>query len=168
MSAQHWLDVGKISGAFGIKGWVKVNSYTEKTESIIDYKPWFLSIDGQFVKYGVSSGARHGRGLIVKLETIDTREQSLRLSGTRIFVSRDQFEPTAEHEYYWADLVGLTVFTPSGEHLGCIDYLIETGANDVLVVKGERERLIPFIQGQVINSVDLDARKIVVTWDPQF
>ena len=88
--------------------------------------------------------------------------------GWDIFISPEQLPKTAKDEYYWSDLIGLTVETIDGVQFGMVDSLLETGANDVLIVQGERERVIPFLQGQTIISVDLDAGKIIVDWDPEF
>ena len=168
MSANHWVDIGKVAGVIGLKGWVKVHSYAAPRERILDYGAWFLCSRNNYLRYDVVEGARHGKGIIAKLETVDDRENAANLMGARIVVSRDQFEPLARGEFYWFDLVGLTVMTVANELLGKVDYLIETGANDVLVIKGERERLIPFVQGRFIKKVDPEDGKIIVDWDPDF
>lgn len=113
-------------------------------------------------------GRQHGKGVVAHLQDCDDRDQAQALMGHEIGIRRDQLPVTAPGEYYWSDLHGLKVITLDGEALGTVDHLIETGANDVLVVKGERERLIPFISEQVIISVDLDAGEIQVDWDKDF
>lgn len=168
VSTQHWVDIGNVTGVFGLKGWVRVYSYTAPRKNILDYSPWFLYRDGEYIRYNVVDGACHGRGIIVKLEGVDNPEEAAELKATKIQVSRDQLGPLEQGEYYWIDLEGLNVVTESGELLGDVDHLIETGANDVLVVKGERERLLPFVQGQVIKKIDMKAGKIIVDWDPDF
>lgn len=106
--------------------------------------------------------------MIARLAGCDNRDQAQVLMGREIGIRRDQLPATVPGEYYWRDLEGLKVTTLTGEPLGIVDHLLETGANDVLVVKAERERLIPFVQGQVIVKVDLDAREIQVDWDKDF
>ena len=105
---------------------------------------------------------------MARLEGVDAREQALQLSGLSISVDRDRFEPAKPGEYYWADLIGLEVRTTSGVGLGAVTGLMETGANDVLVVRRERERLIPFVVGEFVKDVDLDAGVLIVDWDPDF
>jgi 16S rRNA processing protein RimM len=135
-------------------------------EAILEYQPWLLGEDRKPVK--IVDGRKQGKGLAALLPGYDDREQAVALVGQPIFVGRDQLAPTEKGEYYWSDLEGLEVHTISGEVLGRVDRMMETGANDVLVVRGDRERLVPFIQGQYIMRVDLEAGLIVVDWDPDF
>ena len=116
----------------------------------------------------MAEGSRHGKGVVARLVGCDDRDQAQSLMGYEIGVYRDQLPETEPGEYYWNDLKGLKVVTLQGESLGIVDHLIETGANDVLVVKGERERLIPFVQDQVVTKVDLDNGEIQVDWDKDF
>ena len=111
---------------------------------------------------------RHGKAVIARLGGYEDRDTARELVGAEIAVRRDQLAEITEGEYYWADLVGLKVVTVSGKDLGIVNHLIETGANDVLVVVGERERLIPFIRDEVVVAVDLDRGEIRVDWDPEF
>jgi 16S rRNA processing protein RimM len=165
-SAQQTVELGFISAVHGIKGWVKVHSWTRPMEAILDYQPWLLGEDGKSVK--IVDGRKQGKGLAALLPGFENREQAVALVGQKIFVGRDQMPPTEEDEYYWSDLEGLEVHTIQGEVLGRVDRLMETGANDVLVVRGDRDRLIPFIQGQYVKRVDLEAELIEVDWDPDF
>ena len=117
----------------------------------------------------MSAWQSHGKGLVVGLRDYTDRDQARSLIGLEIAVPRAELPAPEEGEYYWADLVGLKVETTEGQILGTVDHLIETGANDVLVVHGEdRERLIPFVADQVIRRVDLAAGLIQVDWDPDF
>jgi 16S rRNA processing protein RimM len=116
----------------------------------------------------VCEGQAHGKGIIARLESIHDRDEAARLLGAEIAVNREQLPPAPEGEYYWADLIGLTVQNHKGITLGQVDHLLETGANDVLVVKGDRERLIPFLLEQVILDVDLAQRLLRVDWDEDF
>jgi 16S rRNA processing protein RimM len=108
-----------------------------------------------------------GDGLAAKLAGLEDRDAALRLKGLQIAVPRAALPPTQSNEYYWTDLLGMQVVTVQGVSLGTVDQMMETGANDVMVVAGERERLIPFI-GDVVKTVDLAARLITVDWDPEF
>ena len=167
MPEQHLL-IGKISGVFGIKGWVKVFSYTEDRKNILDYSPWVLQKGEQRKVFNVVSGSAQGKSIVACLEGIDSRNDAELLTGWDIFIDASQLPPTEQNEYYWSDLVGLKVETTTGINLGVVDHLIETGANDVLVVAGERERLIPFLHQQTVINVDLKAGVMVVDWDSEF
>jgi 16S rRNA processing protein RimM len=151
-----------------VKGWVRVYSYTGPREKIVDYQPWYLQVSGEWLPRQVAEGRRHGKGVIVRLEGCEDRDQALALINSEIGVRRDQLPATAPGEYYWQDLIGLSVVNLQGERLGEVDHLLETGANDVLVVQGERERLIPFVLQQVVKQVDLQAGTIQVDWDRDF
>ena len=166
MSADKQLALGYISAVHGIKGWVKVHSWTRPMEAILDYQPWLLGEDKKPVK--IIDGRKQGKGLAALLPGFEDREQAATLVGLQIFVRRDQLPATAADEYYWSDLEGLDVHTTKGEVLGRVERLMETGANDVLVIRGEREHLVPFIQGQYVTRVDLEAGLIEVDWDPEF
>ena len=166
MGADKQLALGYISAVHGIKGWVKVHSWTRPMEAILDYQPWLLGEDKRSVK--IVDGRKQGKGLAALLPGFEDREQAATLVGLQIFVRRDQLPATAKDEYYWSDLEGLDVHTTKGEVLGRVERLMETGANDVLVIRGEREHLVPFIQGQYVTHVDLECGLIEVDWDPEF
>jgi 16S rRNA processing protein RimM len=165
-SAQNLVALGYIAAVHGIKGWVKVHSWTRPMEAILDYQPWLLGEDKAPVK--IVDGRKQGKGVAALLPGFQSREDAVTLVGTQIFVSRDQMPATEADEYYWSDLEGLDVHTTEGQVLGRVERLMETGANDVLVIRGNREHLIPFIQGQYVKRVDLEERLIEVDWDPEF
>lgn len=158
--------LGRIVGVYGVRGWVKVFSETEPREAILDYSPWLLGPDGDHRR--VVEGRRHGKGVVARLAGCEDRDQAAALVDREIAVERDQLPPPAPDELYWTDLEGLQVWERQGIHLGVVDHLFSTGVNDVLVVIGDRERLIPFAWGTVIRSVDLSAGRIEVDWDPEF
>jgi len=166
MGAHKHVALGYISAVHGIKGWVKIHSWTRPMEAILEYQPWLLGEDKSPVK--LVDGRKQGKGLVALLPGVEDREQAITLVGTQIFVGRDQLPATAADEYYWSDLLGLEVHTTSGEILGRVEKLMETGANDVLVIQGKREHLVPFVQGQYVIHVDLEAGRIEVDWDPEF
>lgn len=160
------IPLGHVSGVHGVKGWVKIHSLTEPREAIFDYQPWVMGDSLQEVR--VIEGKQHGNRLIALLEDTNNREQAEALVNTAISVPREQFPEPPVGEYYWADLEGLAVELEDGCSLGTIDRLLATGANDVMVVRGERERLIPFVPGQYVKQVDLEGGRVVVDWDPEF
>lgn len=168
MSKQQHINVGKISGVFGIKGWVKVFSFTDARENILNYSPWLLKKDSEIRVVNVIDGNLQGKAVVAQLDGVSDRDQAASLMGWDIFIKPDQLPKVAKNEYYWSDLVGLAVETNLGIQLGIVDGLLETGANDVVIVKGERERAIPFLQGKTIINIDLDAGKMIVDWDPDF
>ena len=135
-------------------------------EAILQYQPWLLGEDKKPVR--IVDGRKQGKGIAALLPGFEDREQAVILVGTQIFVRRDQLLATTSDEYYWADLEGLEVKTTKGELLGRVEKLMETGANDVLVIRGNREHLVPFIQGQYVTRVDLEDGTIEVDWDPEF
>ena len=116
----------------------------------------------------LEDGRAQGKGLVVKLAGCDDRDQAEAMRNRQIAIHRDQLEVLAENEYYWNDLIGLNVRSVDGVEFGRVDHLVDTGSNDVLVVKGDRERLIPFLQPDVVCRVDLEMREIEVDWDPDF
>jgi 16S rRNA processing protein RimM len=160
--------VGKVAGAYGVKGWLKVFPFTELKENILGFTHWEVEKHrgGNAVKVG--PGKVHGKFVIVQLEGVDSREQAEAMKGALVKVDKEALKVLRKDEYYWADLIGLTVQNLSDVQFGKVESLMETGANDVLVVKGERECLVPFILEQVVKSVDLDNKLIVVDWDPEF
>ncbi len=164
--------LGRVSGLFGVKGWVKVHSDTEPRDNILNYSPWYLRRQDGWQTYEVIAGRPHGKGIVAQLANCPDRDAAAELIGSTIAIHRDQLPAAPEDEYYWSDLRGLKVITTQGLELGRIVNLMETGANDVLVVReaGEqgRERLIPFIWQQVIREVDLENGQLTVDWDPEF
>ena len=154
---------------FGVQGWVKVYSYTAQQEDILGYDPWYLRSKGSnWEQTKVISGKRQGKGLVARIEDVTDRDLALSLNGYEIGVQREDLPAPSKDEYYWTDLVGLEVVSTENRSFGNIEYLFETGANDVMVVKGERERWLPWIIGDVVKSVELSVGKVVVDWDPEF
>jgi 16S rRNA processing protein RimM len=164
------VPLGHISGIHGVRGWVKIHSQTEPREAIFEYQPWLLGDSLEAVD--IEQGKKHGKHLIALLKESSDREQAQSLVNRQIAVYRDQFPELPETEFYWTDLVGLAVQLENGTSLGVIRDMLATGANDVMVVQrtdqGERELLIPFVQGPCVKSVDLGKGLVVVDWDPEF
>lgn len=166
---ERFVTLGRISGAHGIQGWVKVHSETSPRENIVNYSPWHLLRDGRREIWKVNAGRTQGKSVVVKLAGCDDRNLAETLRGAEIAVPRAALPVTTEPgEFYWADLVGLMVTTTEGVELGRIERLFETGSNDVIVVHGDRERLIPYIWQQVVRDVDLAGGTMTVDWDADF
>ncbi len=163
-----WVVLGRVSGLFGVNGWVRVFSHTEPREGIAHYAPVFLKRRDEWQVFKIEAGRAHGAGVVLKFAGCDDRDQAAALIHSDIAVRRAQLPPPRPGEYYWADLEGLRVVTLAGVELGVVSHLLATGANDVLVVRGERERLLPFVQGPVVVEVNLEQRLLRVDWDPDF
>ncbi|MDX3773283.1 ribosome maturation factor RimM [Chromatiaceae bacterium AAb-1] len=175
MSSEDIVVLGKFGAVYGINGWLKVTSYTDFPEGIFDYTPWQICLQGNWQPVQISSWKRHNNGLIVKLENVNERELAQRYVNADIAVASDVLPELSDDEFYWRDLIGLAVVNEQGYHLGEVTDLMETGSNDVLVVKanrtdafGKKERLLPFLTDTVIKKVDITQRCISVDWDPAF
>lgn len=167
--------VGKFGASYGIRGWLKVFSYTDDAESIFDYSPWFVNHKGEWVEYKVESWKRHNKGMVAKLQGLDVREDANLMTNFEIAIDPASLPELSEDEFYWRELFGMQVVTTQGYNLGDVVDMLETGSNDVLVVKanlkdafGQKERLIPFLEEQVIKNIDRTAQRIEVDWDPAF
>lgn len=162
------LIVGKISGVYGVKGWVKVYSHTAPKENIFSYKTLLAKKADGWQAFKLANGRPQGKGLVARIEGVDDRNAAEAWVGTEIGIDRQQLPNLDDGEYYWADLVGLKVITTDGVELGKVSHLLETGSNDVMSVKGDRERLVPFILEQFVKSVNIGDGEIIVEWDPDF
>ena len=153
-----------IKGVFGIKGWLKIAADTEYPDSLLDYPEWLLSKNGKTLNVVLEAGKLVGDELQVKFEGIDDRDQAFALRGSTVEIPRDKFSPAGEDEYYWTDLVGMTVVNKDGITLGTVKNLMETGANDVLVIQGtDKQILIPFVSNY-IETVNHDSKTITADW----
>ena len=182
--------LGRITGVYGVKGWLKIFSYTDPMESIVDYSPWYIRPENRnpdsrnrapWKKVKLKAGKRHAKTVVVQLEHCDDRDEAQAFIGSEIAVGLDQLEQLRDkNEFYWHDLIGLRVINQQEIELGVVKSLMETGANDVLVVVSEevtgkegaeaekKERLIPWTMQQAIIAVDLQQGVIEVDWDPDF
>jgi 16S rRNA processing protein RimM len=157
--------VGVVVGAYGVRGWIKVKSHTSPASNILNYTPW---LTGAGVVLDLVEGKPHAGMVVARLANVQDRDQAAGLAATVISVPRESLPPIERDQYYWYDLVGLDVVTVNGIALGRVVGLMETGANDVLEVEGDRSRLIPFVLGEYIKDVHLDRSLITVDWDPEF
>lgn len=158
--------VGRIAGLYGVRGWVKVFSYTRPRDAILNYRPWLIAQNSGWREFEVNEGRVHGRGIVARLGECTDRDMAAQLVGAEIAVRLQQFPAAAENEYYWAELEGLRVVNLAGIELGRVSHLFETGANDVMVVRGEHEYLIPFAHA-IVRRVDREAGVIHVDWDAE-
>lgn len=175
-TADEYLIIGRIVAAYGIKGWVKVKAFTQSDAGFLDYKDCFIRLHGakkgQWQATKISQGKMHGKGLVVQFEGVDDRNKAEALLKCDVAVKPDAFPELAEDDYYWYQLEGLQVFVED-QLLGKVSHLLETGSNDVLVVKpcadsiDDKERLLPY-RPEVVLQVDLDAGSMLVDWDPDF
>lgn len=160
--------IGRITGIYGVKGWVRVFSHTQPKENILIYSPWLLGSKGNWQTVALEDGRQHGKGIIAKLGHCDDRDQAADMIGQDIAIKQEQLASLDANEYYWVDLIGLEVVNERQQHLGKVLRLIETGANDVLVVAGQKEILIPFARPHIIKSIDLESGRIVVDWEADY
>ena len=174
--AQQWVVVGKVVSAFGVKGWLKIRSFTQDEDDLFHYKPWTLRpLDGeaipetQWQKVSLDQYRKHGKGYVACLDGCIDRNEAELLRGFDIVVSKASLPIAGPDEVYWTDLEGLQVVNLQGETLGIVEKLMETGANDVLSVKpsglsiDEYERLIPYVD-HVIDKIDLEKGLLVIDW----
>ncbi len=165
-SADEPVILARVTGLYGVRGWVKLYSFTDPREGILDYRDCLLVADGQGRETRIEEGRRHGKGVIARLKGVSDRDSAAALVGNELGVLRDALPEPESGSYYWADLEGLTVRHRDGSVLGRVDHLIGTGANDVLVVRADdQERLIPFVVDDVVKNVDLQNGVIDVDWE---
>jgi 16S rRNA processing protein RimM len=163
--------MGRVAAPYAVKGWVKVQAFTEYLDGLLDYERWWLGHEEGRNKgwraYRLLEGKVHGQVLLARLEGVDDRSAAEALKGQDVAVDRAEFPEPDEDEYYWDDLIGLSVVNTEGVLLGKVAGLLETGAHDVLRVvdgnAGARERLIPFV-GAYVREVDGEGRRILVEW----
>ncbi|KFN41290.1 ribosome maturation factor RimM [Arenimonas oryziterrae] len=168
MTQERRILLGRVLGAFGVRGELKLHSFTDPVSTVMKYQPWTLIHNGVERELDKVRGRETNKGMVVTFADCSDRDAAEALAGAEVWVARRLLPPPKPGEYYWVDLEGLTVVTREGVELGKVAYLFETGANDVMAVAGDRERLIPFINEQYILDVDFDAGRITVDWDPDF
>ena len=159
--------VGRISGLFGVRGQVRVFDFSRRRGDILSYDPWLLRHEDGWREVSVGEGRPHQDTVVVQLEGWHDREAARELIGTEIAIRHEQLVKLDNGEYYWHQLEGLAVINGAGDDLGVVERVMETGANDVLVVRGKRERLIPYTPNTIVE-VDLSAGKVQVDWEVDF
>lgn len=165
--ADRRIVIGRVSGLSGLRGWVKLFSYTDPRSNLLNYREVELGQEGEWRQARLIEGRPQGKTLIGRFEGVEDRDQAAELLDQEIAVRRGQL-PEESGGVYWTDLIGLEVINVRDESLGTVDHLIETGANDVMVLSGERERLIPFVRNTVVKEIDQDRGYILVDWEKDY
>jgi 16S rRNA processing protein RimM len=167
------LVVGKIGAPYGVKGWVKITTFTHEQDGVFTYTPWLLGQENK--EYVVDQWRTHNKGLVAKLVGVETRDDAEGIKNLDISIKAQQLPQLAGDDFYWRELVGMQVVTEKGYSLGVVKELFETGANDVMLIKanlndafGQKERMVPYLLDQVVKQVDREAKTITVDWDPAF
>lgn len=166
--------MGRIVGAFGVHGWLRVQSFTDPAQNLSEYRRWYIAVGNDWRVLDTDQRRWQGGRLIVHVKGCDDRNQAQAFVQSDIGIASDELPVLATEEFYWHQLQGLQVLGGEGELLGKVQRLLETGANDVLVVVGcegsvdDKERLIPYLPGKVVKQVDLAEGAIRVDWDPTF
>ena len=175
MNESDKVILGKAGAPYGIKGWLKLTPYTDDPEGIFDYESLLVCENGQWRQRTVANWRRHNNGYVFKFDQVDDRDGAQLLTNAQIAVMADDLPELAEDEFYWRDLIGMTVTNLKGYGMGQVTDLLETGSNDVLVVKakpndafGKAERLIPYLTDQVVKEINPQDKTILVDWDPGF
>ena len=161
--------LGRIVGAFGIRGQIKIESWTEPRDAIFRYQPWILmDAAGKEREFSGARGKESGKHLVATFPEVTDRDVVEAMRGTDIYVLRSALPPPKAGEFYWIDLEGFRVVNVDGVDFGTVSHLFSTGANDVLFVRGDRERMVPFVEPDFVKSIDFDGGLITVDWDPDF
>lgn len=163
----HLVTVAQVGAVNGVRGELRLNLFLEDPAALPQFKSWYINFGKGWQSAGLLSFRRVGAGFLIKFADCDDRDLARRYTNALLAVAREELPSLSADEHYWNDLEGLRVVTADHIELGVVDHLFETGANDVMVVRGEKERLLPYID-QVIIKVDLAARLIIVDWDPDF
>jgi len=162
------VTVGRLGAPYGVKGWLKLQSFTKPLQNILSYQPWQVNLNGQWQGIKMEQARAHGKSLVVKLTVCQDRNVAAKFTNAYIAIPQDQLPSLPQNEFYWSDFVGLTVVNQQNITLGIVDHLQETGSNDVLIVKGSKEHWIPYLPGRYVLQVDLSQKTIVVDWDENF
>jgi 16S rRNA processing protein RimM len=161
---QEWVEIGRIGSPFGIQGGMHVDSFTDPPEVLFDYEEWSVRLgNGERAGYRVSEARPQGQRFVVYVDGIEDRDAAARLTGGMIEVRRQDLPPTADREFYQADLIGFSVRNLEGAELGVVEYFIDAPAHPVMVVKGAKEHLVPAVPRH-LQKVDLAAGLILVDW----
>lgn len=167
------IALGKIAGVYGVRGWVKLHSLTRPATNLLKYRHWWIA-KGEGFEAQLLDGKAHAGALIAQIsgpdgQPIEDRDFAASLIGSEVQVERSAFPKLPKGQYYWVDLIGLQVVNEQDVALGEVTDMTSNGAQDVLVLKqGEVERLIPFVNGPIVKSVDLKSRRIVCDWQPDY
>lgn len=164
----QWVVVGRLGRPHGVKGYISIISFTEPRENILQYKPWYVFLNHQWQLLKVQDVVVTHKALLAKLLEYQEREEVAALTNIEIAIERNKLPVLDKGEFYWHELIGMTVVNQAQLCLGKVTEVMPTGANDVLVVEGEKRHLIPYLPGNYIIQVDKDQQQIIVDWDMDF
>ena len=163
------LVIGRIGGVYGVKGWLKIFSFTRPSKNIFSYSPWILEIDDIFHEINCEEFRKNGENYVVKILGVNNPEDASRYTNCDIAITEEQLPRLNDGEYYWRDLIAIKVINQNGDLLGKVSEIIETGANDVFVItnknKGQHKILIPYVMGLFIRDIDLTTQTMNVDWE---
>lgn len=162
--------MGKIGAPYGVRGWVKIHSFTEPLTNLFTYPLLLQAPKQEWRSVAIEEYRAHGDGFVAKLVDINDRDAAALITNLQLAVERENL-PALEPEkgqYYFADLLGLTVYNQEQIELGQVVDFFATGANDVMVVRGKKEYLIPFVLDTYIVAIDLQTKRMQVEWDSEF
>ena len=164
----NWIVIGRFGRPHGVKGSVTVNSFTEPRDNILSYTDWHVSLNNTWQPIKLLSAQNYNKTIVAQIEGYQEREDVAELTNAEIAVHQEQLAPLAPGEYYWYQLIGMNVVNQQGQSFGAVTEVLPTGANDVLIVQGEKRHLIPYLPGQFIIDIDDNQRVITVDWDLDF
>jgi len=168
-ASTDWVIVGRFGRTHGIRGSIVIHSFTEPYDGLLQYKEYlYVHIRQQWHKIDIKQFDVRSKILVAQIVGYDTVEQVSVLTNAELAIPKDKLPMLPTGQYYWHDLVGMTVDNISGVELGCVTEMMSTGANDVLVVEGKKRHLVPYLLGEFVISINQQDRKIVVDWDPDF
>lgn len=163
MNERRLVEVGRLGAAHGVRGWLKVQSFTDPPRRLFEWKRWLVG--GREMK--LLEARPQGNGWIARLEGVEERDAAGRLAGAMVSVERTELPPTAAREHYRADLLGFAAMNLEGALLGVVDHFVDTPGNAVMVIKGAREHWVP-VTPQHLREVQVEARTLVVDWPEEF
>jgi 16S rRNA processing protein RimM len=158
------IELGTVGAPFGVRGWVKLRSYTDPPDRLLEHRSLLLCLRGDWRLYSVEASGRSAGQLTVKLAGVGGREQAQALKGAGVSVPRSDLPPRGAKDYYRADLIGCEVVNLEGARLGVVEYFVETPAHPIMVVRGEQEFWVPAVP-QHLRRVELEQRRVLVDWD---
>ncbi len=167
-AVENPIVMGRIGQAYGIKGWVKIQSFSDPTENIANYQPWYLAHPNGYQAINILQFKAHGKGYVAQIEGCDDRTQAQQYTNLDIVVDKQQLPKLADDDYYLFELEGMDVLNLDDVKLGTVSQILPTGANDVLVIEGEKQHLVPMVDDLYLKNVDKKQQRITVDWDPEF
>lgn len=168
MNKANWIVIGRFGRPHGVKGFVTVHSFTEPRDNILRYTDWHAFLNNKWQPIKLLTVETQSKAIIAQVEGYPERELVARLTNIEIGIQQEQLAPLKPGEYYWHQLIGMQVVNQKGDSFGVVTEILPTGANDVLVIQGEKRHLIPYLPDQFILSIDDQQRQITVDWDVDF